>query len=332
MKKWITIILAILVVGGGVYYYVHSKSRNKQNDRQIQTYMVLRGTLVEAVESTGSVQPLNRVEIKPPISGRIEKLLAEEGDKVKAGQILGWMSSTDRAAILDAARAKGPKELKRWQNVYKPTPIVAPLSGTLILKNVVVGQTIDASTVIYAMSDKLIVKANVDEADIAKVHVGMPAVITLDSYPNEPLEGHVVQLLQEGVNTSNVITYGVKIEPQKIPPYFRSLMTANIRLISAKRDNVLSVPASAVQTLPSGEKQVLVRGADGKPVAKPVEVGLETPDQVEITSGLNEGDQVLVVTRRYVPQEAAAGSPLVPTRRPQGGQGSSGGRGRSGNN
>lgn len=48
------------------------------------------------------------------------------------------MSSGDRAAILDAARAQGPDTLKRWQEDYKATPIVAPLSGTLILRNVVV--------------------------------------------------------------------------------------------------------------------------------------------------------------------------------------------------
>ena len=69
------------------------------------------------------------MEIKPPIAGRIEKLLVDEGDDVTSGQILGWMSSTDRAAILDAARAQGPEESKRWEDAYKPTPIVAPLSA-----------------------------------------------------------------------------------------------------------------------------------------------------------------------------------------------------------
>jgi macrolide-specific efflux system membrane fusion protein len=331
MKKWGLIVIATAVAGAGIYFGFFKRT-GKRPERNVQTVPVRLGTIEEYVESTGSVQPLNRVEIKPPIAGRIEQLLVEEGDRVKAGQILGWMSSTDRAAMLDAARAKGPKEVKRWQNVYKPTPIIAPLSGTLILKNVVIGQTIESGSIIYAMSDKLIVRANVDEADIAKVKLGMPAVITLDSYPTEPIDGHVVQLLHEGVNTSNVITYGVKIEPKTVPPYFRSQMTANIRLIAAKREGVLTLPANAVQTLPTGEKQVLVRGPDGKPRPTHIEVGLETPDQAEIKSGLQEGDSVLVMLRRYIPQQAATGSPLVPTRRPQGGQAPSGGRGRSGNN
>jgi macrolide-specific efflux system membrane fusion protein len=274
------------------------------------------------VEATGVVQPLNRVEIKPPISGRIEKLNVDEGDSVKAGQIVGWMSSTDRAAILDAARAKGPDELKRWGDSYKPTPIIAPLSGTIILRNVVVGQTVDASTVISAMSDKLIVKANVDETDIGRVRVGMPVVITLDSYPNEPIEGAVAQILHEGVNVSNVITYPVKITPKSVPPFFRSQMTANVRLISNKKEDVVVAPAAAISRAPGGDKQVMVPGPDGKPVARAVETGLETGDSVEITRGLEPGEKVLITSRRYVPQQAAASSPLIMGGRQQGGQGS----------
>jgi membrane fusion protein, macrolide-specific efflux system len=315
MKKVLLIVLGVAVVGGTIYYGTTASHRGKQNARQMQSVQASIGSIEEAVEATGSVQPLNRVEIKPPIPGRIEKLLVDEGQKVRAGQVLGWMSSTDRAALLDAARAKGGDELKRWEDAYKPTPIIAPLSGTLILRNVVVGQTVDGGTVIYAMSDKLIVKADVDEADIGRVRLGMPAVITLDSYPNEPIAGTVAQILHEGINNSNVITYGVKIEPKTVPPFFRSLMTANIRLIANKKDGVLLLPAVAVQTLPSGEKQVTMRGPDGKPQRKTIEVGLETFDEVEVVSGLQAGDAVLVSARRYIPQQAAGSSPLVPERR-----------------
>jgi macrolide-specific efflux system membrane fusion protein len=74
--------------------------------------------------------------------------------------------------VLDAARAQGPDALKRWEEDYKATPIVAPLSGTLILRDVVVGQTVDSASVLFAMSDKLIVLAQVDESDIGRVPRG----------------------------------------------------------------------------------------------------------------------------------------------------------------
>ncbi len=327
MKKWIFISIAILLIGGGAFYLWKSTHRSHRGDRMTQIVEAHLGTIEDSVEATGEVMPLNRVEIKPPIAGRVESLSVDEGDHVNAGQILGWMSSTDRAAILDAARAKGEDELKHWQDAYKPTPIVAPLAGTIILRNVVVGQTVDATTVIYAMSDKLIVKADVDETDIGRIRLKMPAVITLDSYPNQPIDGEVFQILHEGVNVSNVITYPVKIEPKNVPPFFRSQMTANIRLISTKKDNVLLVPLAAVSTSPSGDKQVMVPGPDGKTVPHAVQVGVESDENIQIVSGLEAGDKVLVVTKRYVPQQAANTSPLVMGGNRQGGGGSGAGGG-----
>lgn len=239
-----------------------------------------------------------------------------------------WMSSSDRAAILDAARAQGPKKVQKWQDAYKPTPIVAPLSGVIILRNVVVGQTVDASTVLYAMSDKLIVQADVDESDIGRVKPGMSATITLDSYPEHPIQGKVFQILFEGKNVSSVITYGVKIEPKNVPAFFRSQMTANIRLISKKKDLVVILPAAAVQESSAGAHHVMVPGPEGKPGLRPVQVGLQTADQVEITSGLKAGEKVLIVQKRYTPQKAASQSPLImggPRQSSQQSQRSSGG-------
>src|SRR6185436_8803766 len=106
--------------------------------------------------------------------------------------------------------------------------------GVIILKNVVVGQTVDASTILFAMSDKLIVLAQVDESDIGRIRDGMDARLTLDAYPEQTIQGKVFQILHEGKNVSNVITYGVKIEPTKVPPFFRSQMTANVSLIVRK--------------------------------------------------------------------------------------------------
>ncbi|MFA5975101.1 MAG: efflux RND transporter periplasmic adaptor subunit [Elusimicrobiota bacterium] len=310
-KKWWSLLAVILITGSAYFFWMRGRDKSKSTELTTQTVTATQGSIEDRVEATGTVQPLNRVEIKPPIAGRVEKLILGEGDRVKAGDILAWMSSSDRAAILDAARAQGLEEVKKWEDAYKPTPIVAPLSGVIILKNVVVGQTVDASTVLYAMSDKLIVVADVDEADIGRVRMDMPAVITLDSYPDAPIQGKVFQILYEGKNVSNVITYGVKIEPANIPPFFRSQMTANINLISNKKENVVLLPAAAIYPTTSGERQVYVPGPDGKRVPRTVQVGLENGDQAEITEGIAAGEQVLVTRKRYTPQQAASSSPLI---------------------
>src|SRR6185369_1195320 len=100
------------------FWKFHGKS-GRRAAGETRVVQVTQGPIERTIETTGEVTPLNRVEIKPPISGRIEKLLVDEGDKVRHGQILAWMSSSDRAAILDAARAKGSNEEKKWQEAYK---------------------------------------------------------------------------------------------------------------------------------------------------------------------------------------------------------------------
>ena len=296
---------------------------------------VVQGTIEATIEASGAVTPLNRIAVKPPIAGRVDRLMVEEGARVDEGQILAWMSSSDRAAILDAARANSPAELKRWEEAYKPTPIISPLKGVVILRNVVQGETVDAGTTLYAVSDRLIVTAQVDEADIGRVTKGMPARIELDAYPGRRAAGKVFDILFEGKNVSNVITYGVKIEIEKVPDFFRSQMTASVSFIAGHKDDALLIPVAAVrESARHGGKRVMVPGPDAKPESREIETGIESGDLVEVVSGLRAGDSVLLGLKRYKPQRGPDSSPLMMGggRRPgSGGQGGgSGGSGREG--
>lgn len=301
--------VAVLLIGTGVWTLRRQLGRSAP--AAAQTLAVIEGPIEEAVEATGAVAAMNRVEIKPPISGRIERLLVDEGGPVKAGQIVAWMSSTDRAAILDAARAKGPEELKKWEDAYKATPIVASLPGMVILRNVVVGQSVDAGTVLFATADTLIVVAQVDESDIGRIKPGMAARITLDSYPDRGVEGKVIDILYEGKNVSNVITYGVKVRPERVPDFFRSQMTANVSFIVSRKENAALLPLTAVRDAGPGVKQVAVPGPDGQALVREIKTGVENGDMVEILSGLKPGDKVLVSQGKYVPQQAPQSSPLT---------------------
>lgn len=299
---------AALLAGGG---YALKKRLAKPARDQGYVATAARGSIEETVEATGSIAPLSRVEIKSPVSGRVERLLVDEGERVQPGQIIAWMSSTDRAAILDAARAQGPEALQRWQDAYKPTPIVASLPGVIILRNVVQGQTIDPAVVMFAMSDTLISIAQVDESDIGRVKLGMTARITLDSYPDKPVTGKVFDVLYEGRNVSNVIQYGVKIKIDKVPDYFRSQMTANVSFIVRSKKDALLLPAAAVRDA-GDAKQVLLPGPEeGKTTPREVKVGIQTDQSVEIVEGLSDGDKVFVKQARYVPQQAPQSSPLT---------------------
>lgn len=311
MKRMISAAVVLAVLGGG--WWVRKSMRARSSGAEAaRPVAVERTDLRETVDATGSVTPNNRVEIKPPVSGRVESLLVDEGDRVKPGQIVAWLSSSDRAAILDAARAQGPEELEKWKDAYKPTPVVASLPGEVILRNVAVGQAVSASEVLFAVADTLIVNAQVDESDIGKVRVGQKVRIRLDSYPDKPVDGKVFDILYEGKNVSSVITYGVKVRPNVVPPFFRSQMTANVSFIVKEKTAALTLPLNAVREGKDGRKVVLLPPAQegGEPSEREVKTGIEADEKVEILAGLKEGDKVLIGASRYVPQSSPQSSPL----------------------
>jgi macrolide-specific efflux system membrane fusion protein len=325
-KRYVYWCVAAIVLGAGLLFWRARAGRSSRSPVETREVKAVRGDIEKTVEAAGEVAPLNRVEIKPSVAGRVEEVLVEEGRSVRPGQTLAWMSSQDRAAILDAARAEGPDAVRRWEQAYRPTPVKAPLGGVLILRSVVVGQTVDTGTTLFALSDKLIILAQVDEVDIGKVRLGQTARITLDADPATPFTGTVFAVLQEGKNVSNVITYDVKIAPDKAPPIFRSQMTANVSFLLDRRRGVVVVPAAAVRAGSDGVKKVSLKGTDGKPRDAEVETGLENDEHVEIVAGVAEGDTLLIRRPRYIPQQAAASSPLVMGGRSGGGSGG-GGRG-----
>jgi macrolide-specific efflux system membrane fusion protein len=167
------------------------------------------------------------------------------------------MSSTDRAALLDAARAKGAAEIAHWEQIYRPTPIIAPMAGLVIARSVEPGQTIGTTDQVFVMSDHLLVVAQVDETDMAKVALGQDADITLDAYRNQKVPGTVHQIAFEAKTVNNVTMYDVQITPKEVPPFMRSGMTVSVDFKVAERKDVLVLPAAVVHQ-EDGQATVLV--------------------------------------------------------------------------
>ncbi|MBQ4179042.1 MAG: efflux RND transporter periplasmic adaptor subunit, partial [Elusimicrobia bacterium] len=240
MKKAAIIFTVLLVLGIIITYQLRDK-KEKVVEIKYVPHTVTTADVKEVIDTTGEVSALNRVEIKPSVSGRVDRLLVSEGDTVRKGQVLAYLSSSDRVAILDAVRANPDENIKDWENTYKATPVISPMNGKIILRNVVEGQTISTNDILYALADELIVLASVDEADIGKIKNGQRAEITLDAYKDVTINGKVFQILEEGKNVSNVITYYVKIRPEKTPEFFKSLMTANIDIIVKEQKDAVVI-------------------------------------------------------------------------------------------
>ena len=315
MKKFWWVLIVILIAGGAWYYY-----QRQQAKQSVVTYSEERpeyGSVREIISATGIVEPQNRLEIIPPINGRIDAVYVQEGALVRAGETLAVMSSTDRAALLDAARMQGEDRVQYWSEVYKPTPILAPLSGRIIVRNVEPGQTVNSSIRLFALADTLIIKAQIDETDIGKAAIGQKTIIGLDAYPDVQISGTVRRISYESRIVNNVTIYEVEIAPDNIPAIFRSGMSANIEIIRQQKDNVLLIPERAL-TYTSGGASVLVKTPTGQQRVN-VQTGLRQDGRIEITSGLTDKDIVLIANRQNAGRGNAGASPLVPSRGQGGG-------------
>ncbi len=291
-KPLILIVISSVAIGvGGLLLY----KKNAAGEKPYKEVKPTRANLELTILSTGIVQPENRVEIKPPIAGRVEEVLAKEGNRVKRGQLLAWMSSTERAALLDAARSKGPEELKKWEGLYRPTPILAPINGTLILRNVEPGQSFTAQDSIFVMSDRLTIKAQVDETDIAQIKLKQKATVILDAYAKETIQAHVDQIAYEAKTVNSVTTYIVDVLPDETPSSMRSGMTANVTFFVAAKENALVIPTEALK-LVNGKFIVLTPSAEKRnaPQETALETGITDGKRTEVLSGLTEQDTVLV--------------------------------------
>ncbi len=260
-----------------------------------QKVKVSRGNFKQTVQANGIITPLNKVSILPPVAGRIDKILVDEGTHVKKGQIIAWMSSSDRAALLDMALAKGKDELSYWEKAFQPTPIVAPTDGLIIARNVVEGQTVAGDTDLYDLSDKLIVEAYVDETDLANIKMDQKAEVTVDSYPDKLFLADVSLITHQAVKVNNVVSYYVDLIPRQEPGVLRAGMTANINFIIKEADNSLLIPSWAVK---GGENTTVFLRVQNdlakKPEKREVKLGDSDGSQVVVLSGLNENDSVQV--------------------------------------
>ncbi len=288
-KKWW--LLLLIVLGWGIYLGMKPK-------KVVMTYrsvQVTRDDIQSTVLSTGVVQPENRLEIKPPVAGRIDKVLVKEGQTLHKNQIVAMMSSSERALLLDTARAQNPKDAAHWEKMFKPVYIVAPLDGILIKKAVNPGQIVGPGDALFAMSDHLVVKAQVDETDLAHIQLGQDAVITLDAYPGQSVDAIVDQIAFEAQNVNNVTVYEVDVLPKTVPSFMRSGMTANATFITAQKKGALMLPFESI-THEDGKALVLVDDpANPKtPIKKEITTGITDGQKVEVVAGLKEGDKVEV--------------------------------------
>ena len=202
------------------------------------------------------------------------------------------------------------------------TDIISPVDGTVVSRNVTMGQTVAASfqtpTLFLIATDltKMQVDTNVSESDIGSVKEGNKTIFTVDAFPNRTFQGTVNQVRQSPQTVQNVVTFDVVISVNNSDLALKPGMTAATRVVIDQRDNVLRVPSQALRYVPGGPAGMagaengppgeggahqarlwVLRG--GRPTSIPVVVGLDDDSFTEIVQGeLTLDNRVVVAEQR----------------------------------
>ncbi len=309
--KWLVIIAVVIAI---IVFTMMKLKPKKDSGQVVKEINPTIGSIQTMISTTGIVLPKNRLEIKPPVNGRVESILVKEGKVVKVGQILAWMSSTERAALLDAAQAQGPEQLKYWQEAYKPVALLAPIAGEVIVATIQPGTTVTTADAVVVLSDQLIVRAQVDETDIGKIALGQMTVLSLDAYPDTKIKAKVEHIYYESKTVNNVTIYEADLTPDEdMPSFFRSGMNATINFIIESKDNILIVPLEAVQKNKDESFVSVIKEGESEPVRQVVVLGVSDDKNIEIVSGLSESDMVVVKTKKFsLPTADIGKNPFTP--------------------
>jgi HlyD family secretion protein len=190
------------------------------------------------------------------------------------------------------------------------TDIISPVDGTVVSRNVTVGQTVAASfqtpTLFLIATDltKMQVDTNVSESDIGGIKEGEKGLFTVDAFPKRTFEGLVTQVRQSPQTVQNVVTYDVVVSVDNTDLSLKPGMTAANRIVTDQRNDVLRVPSQALRYVPAGvstrsgapgntERVFVLR--DDRPVAVPVTAGLDDDTYTEIVQGDIKLDDLVIV-------------------------------------
>ncbi len=241
--------------------------------------------------------------------------------QARAQVVLDQAAVREREASLQAARVN-----------LGYTDIVSPVDGTVVSRNVTIGQTVAASfqtpTLFLIATDltRMQVDTNVSESDIGSVHEGDAARFSVEAYPSRVFDARVVQVRQAPQSVQNVITYDVVLGVDNRELLLKPGMTATVSIVTAERRGVLRVPDQALRFVPGGVGTAAAASApaparqaagqarvwvlrDGRPAAVALRTGLDDDNNTEVLGGaLRQGDELIIGEQRGSAAPSAGGA------------------------
>ena len=209
---------------------------------------------------------------------------------------------------MSAQIAQAQATLKNNMTNLGYTKIISPVDGVVVSRAVDVGQTVAASFqtpelfIVAQDLTKMQIEVSVSEADIGKIKTGQEVKYTLDGYPDETFKGTVTQVRISPTTVSNVVTYIVIVTVDNEDGKLIPGMTANVEIITSKRENVLSVPIKALKFSPTeitkGQKfkdqGLWIINSNHYPARISIKTGASDNEYTEVISDeLKEGTEVI---------------------------------------
>lgn len=247
----------------------------------VSTYKTVAGNLDDYLEFGGDVASVNEVMVLPDQAGKITNVLVKVGDMVKKDQTIAYVNPL-RVGV-----------------VYNDSPVKAPISGRITSLPVTVGSTVSQSSSVakVARTDDLEIRIAIAERFISRISNGQKATVTFDAYPSVEFGAKIFEV--SPVLDTATRTMGVKLRLNPPDSRVKVGMYGRVKLVTESVKNAIVLPISALVTRDGNDYVfVVTTPKSGKNAAvvglKPVTRGILVDNQVEITKGLEAGEEVVI--------------------------------------
>lgn len=306
--------------------YIRLANNNGVYRSGLAANVTIRVSNDETISASATVSPKQRYDIKAEVDGTVSSVAVREGQSVTIGQELVRLSNDNLGSALKKAESDlqvalenldkvksglvpniseadvKQQELKVRQSELtlssraadlEALQVKSPIDGTITSRFVSLGDTIDANSELFVVADlsSMEMTIAVDELDISNVKPGQKAKVTADALPGKTFDAEVTKVATEGSVKDGVASYDVNLKIHN-PDGLLSGMTASATIVVAQKDNALMVPSEAIRS--TGNRKSVMVMRNGSAVSVEVQTGLRNEIWTEITSGLQEGDSVVV--------------------------------------
>lgn len=223
---------------------------------------------------------------------RSEAVAAQQDAKAAEARLASIADTEERGvrAMLEQAQAGLEADSVRLSK----TEIRAPADGTVLLRNVQPGDSVQAgeSLITLALDSPSLLIADPDERNLPLLHVGAEARASADAYPNESFPA-TVSFIAPSVDQQRG-TVEVRLAVPDPPAYLRTDMTVSVEIITGSKRGALVIPASAVHDVAGKPWALVVR--NHRATRQPLELGVRGNEYFEVVSGVREGEAVILLS------------------------------------